>query len=204
VTDTPETWPPEPSPELPLFALPDVWLFPYIILPLRIFEERYKQMIDDNLDGPGRVVLGTVVDGAYDGLEGSPPIYPIAGLGEIGRHERRDDGGFNILLVGLRRVTVREVESDRLYRKVAVEPAEEVPIDRDAEFAVRNRLVAAILERTEGTTAFPPNVSVSHLTDILTLRMDLPHAARNALFSNLDEEDRARRALEEHARGAAD
>jgi len=98
----PESWPPEDPSDVtrrvvPLFALPHVWLFPYVILPLHIFEERYKQMIQDILDGPGRIVLATVQDGHEDDLAGSPPVYPIAGLGEIGRQlpvsGQADQGG---------------------------------------------------------------------------------------------------------------
>jgi ATP-dependent Lon protease len=184
--NVPEAWPPRPQSELPLFALPGVWLFPYVILPLHVFEERYRQMIEDNLDGPGRIVLGTVQAGHEDELEGSPPVYDIAGLGEIGRHESLPDGRYNILLVGLRRVHVREVESDRLYRKVVTEPA------------LRKRLVDAILERTVGTTTIPPQVSISHLTDLLTLRMPLPQEVVSELFCDLDERHRAERALAEH------
>ena len=52
---------------VPLFPLPRVWLFPYVVLPLYVFEERYRQMIEDSLDGPGRIVLGTVEQGASPG-----------------------------------------------------------------------------------------------------------------------------------------
>lgn len=196
----PETWPPQPLKELPLFALPNEWLFPYVILPLHIFEPRYRQMIEDILDGPGRIVVGTMVEGTEQESP-SPPVYPIAGLGEIGRHERLPDGRFDILLLGLRRVRVREVESDRLYRKVEVEPAEEIPIDPEKEPELRKRLQEAILERTDETN-FLPQVSVSHLADLLTLRLprdEVPHSVKNQIFCELDEEKRARLALAEHA-----
>jgi len=194
----PDNWPPAPLKEMPLFALENVWLFPYVILPLRIFEPRYRQMIEDILDGTGRIILGTVQEGQDAEPGENPPIYPIAGLGEIGRHERLDDGRFNILLLGLRRVRVKEVESDRLYRKVRVEPAEEIPIAPDIEPEIKKQLHEAILERTDQTT-FLPQVSVSHLADLLTLRMPLPHDVLNELYCELDEEKRARRALAEHA-----
>ncbi len=57
-----------------MFALPQVWLFPYVILPLHVFEERYRQMIEDNLDGQGRIVLGTVQQGQEDDLLGNPAV----------------------------------------------------------------------------------------------------------------------------------
>ncbi len=197
--EIPESWPGEPPQELALFALAGVWLFPYVILPLHVFEERYKAMIEDNLDGAGRIVLGTVRAGHEGDMEGNPPIYPIACLGEIGRHDRLADGRYNILLVGLRRVRVDEIESDRPYRMVRVETAHEIPTPPDVEPELRAKLTAAILERTEGQTSIPPEVSISHLADLLTLRMSLPPDVTAELFAELEEEKRARAALREHA-----
>jgi Lon protease-like protein len=199
----PESWPPEDPADakrrvVPLFALPHVWLFPYVILPLHIFEERYKGMIRDILDGPGRIVLGTVQEGFEDDVEGAPPVYPIGGLGEIGRHEELPDGRFNILLVGLQRVRITEIECQTPYRQVEIEPVADIPVPVGREQDLRSRLLAAILERTDEVVSIPPQVSVSHLADLLTLRMPLPHDALNALYSELDEEKRAEMALREH------
>jgi len=200
----PESWPPEDVPRrvVPLFALPHVWLFPYVILPLHIFEERYRQMIEDSLDSQGRIVLGTIQAGHEDDLRGTPPVYPFAGLGEIGRHERKADGRFEILLVGLQRVMIREVPSDRLYRKVEIEPVTEVPVPPEHEDELRERLREAIVERAEDPERekIPREVSASHLADLLVLRMPLPPDVVRGLYSEFDSETRARKALEEHAR----
>jgi Lon protease-like protein len=183
---------------VPLFPLPRVWLFPYVVLPLNIFEERYRQMIEDSLDGPGRIVLGTVEQGAEAQLSGTPPVYPVAGLGEIGRHQRLDDGRFNVWLVGLQRVLVREVPSERLYRRVEVQPAQEIAVPAEREAELRSRLVSAILERTQNLATIPPLVPLSHLTDLLVLRVPLAFQDLNQLFAELDVERRALRALELH------
>ena len=44
----------------PLFPLPNVFLFPGCVMPLHVFEPRYRQMVEDLLDGPGQVVMGTL------------------------------------------------------------------------------------------------------------------------------------------------
>jgi Lon protease-like protein len=199
----PDVWPPvedERTPQvIPLFPLPRVWLFPYVVLPLHVFEDRYRQMIEDSLDGPGRIVLGTIREGHEEDLEGSPPFYPIAGLGEIGRHQRLPDGRFHVWLVGLQRVRIEEIESDRKYRKVKVHLAPEIPVPNEREEELRHRLVNAILERTEKLSAIPPQVSISHLADLLILRTPLPQEVLNTLYSELDSEKRALQALDEHA-----
>ncbi len=191
---------PEESPPrvVPLFPLPRVWLFPSVVLPLHIFEPRYRQMIEDSLDGPGRLVLGTIPPDHEHEAAGNPPIHPLAGLGEIGRHERLADGRFNILLVGLQRVFVKEVASERLYRRVAIQPAPEVPVAREREKALRAELVAGLKERTENLPPLPPRLSLSHLVDMLILRIPLPHDVLNRLYCELDVEARAREALEQH------
>lgn len=182
----------------PLFPLPNVWLFPSVILPLHVFEERYRQMIEDCLDGPGRIVLGTIQAGHEDEAAGAPPIYPLAGLGEIGRHERTADGRFNVLLVGLKRVFVREVPSERLYRQVEYRPAPEVPISAERDADLRERLLGALKERTDELPKIPAEFSTSHLADMLVLRLPLEHQKLNGLYSELDAEKRALAALSEH------
>lgn len=196
--ELPDCWPPEPHPELPLFALPRFWLFPYVILPVYIFEERYKEMISDCLDCAGRIVLGTILPGHEEDLLGSPPIHPIAGLGEIGRHERLEDGCYQVLLVGLRRVQVQEVTSDRQYRKVQTEPVVELQ-PRDAlEESLRAQLLAAIEERGGEANLIPANVSISHLSDLLVLRMPVAPPLVQELFAQLDVEQRAMHSLRLH------
>jgi Lon protease-like protein len=96
----PQSWPPSPGPVhvAPVFPLPGVFLFPLQILPLHIFEPRYRKMIEDSLDGPGRIVLATVPENHAGELDGAPPVLPIAGLGEIARHQRLPDGRFLVWL----------------------------------------------------------------------------------------------------------
>jgi len=209
----PENWPPvEPSSEvLPVFPLRNVWLFPYIVLPLHVFEPRYRQMMEDCLDGPGRIALGTIRGDATEPASGEPPFYDIAGVGEIGRHEKLDDGRFDLHLVGLYRAHVRQVESDRLYRKVEVHRAEEIPVPREREDELRRALTTALQVRLGDEAAQQMQLpalaqaSLSLLTDVLSIRMPLPHDVLNELFCELDVEHRARRVLTEHeARPQAD
>jgi Lon protease-like protein len=201
----PKTWPPSPEEGgpikriVPLLPISRLWLFPYVVLPLNVVEERYRRMIEDSLDGPGRLVLGTVPEAHEHEMEGSPPVYPIAGMGEIGRHRRLDDGTFEVLLFGLQRVHLRELESSQPYRMVEADPAIEIEIPRERENELRARLIDAILERTTQLTSIPPQIPTSHLADLLTLRMPLPHPVMNQLYCEFDVEKRGVLALEQHA-----
>ena len=136
-------------PLLPLFPLPNVVLFPRMPLPLHVFEPRYRQMVDDLLDRPGWLVISSIRGGHEGESAGAPPVYPVGGLGEIVRHARLPDGRFLITLAGLARVRIREIESDRLYRKVQFEMLHEVQPNRDDGAALAEKLRDAIHAHSE-------------------------------------------------------
>lgn len=199
----PDAWPPpqaeEPACTAPLFPLSNVWLFPGAVMPLHVFEPRYRAMIEDSLDQSGRIVLATVCEGHEKDMPGAPPVYPVAGLGEIARHERLPDGRFLILLLGLARVRIREVPSERPYRRVAIAAFEECPVAHDRVDDLRRRLGEAVLERTGDLLNLPEDMPISALTDLLVLRMPLPHPVVRRLYAECDLAERAELALAEHA-----
>ena len=180
---------------MPLFPLANVWLFPGALLPLHIFEPRYRSMVEDILDGPGRIVMGTVVEGHEGELAGSPPVHQVAGLGEIVNHERLSDGRFHLRLFGLGRVRLFEVESECAYRKVVIEPLVEVSIPASEEDELRERLFEAVRDNTDSSRSLPRQVPFATLVDLLLLRLDLPHARLQELYAEPDPVRRARGAL---------
>lgn len=102
---------------LPIFPLERAVLVPESVLPLHIFEPRYRQMMEDAL--AQELPIGMAVL-RPEGLEESPPtIHDVIGVGRIVEHERLPDGRFNLLLHGTWRARViLEHNTDRLYRMV--------------------------------------------------------------------------------------
>ena len=104
-----------------LFPLPGAILFPRSQLPLHIFEPRYREMVKDAIDGPGRIAMiqpHTIDD------DNKAPLYAVGCVGEIISVEELDDGRFNIVLLGSNRFRlVKEAESDTLYRAADVDIA---------------------------------------------------------------------------------
>jgi Lon protease-like protein len=145
---------------VPLFPLPNVFLFPGCVMPLHVFEPRYRQMIEDLLDGPGQIVMGTVPEEHANALAGSPPVRSIAGLGEICRHERLPDGRFLVWLFGLSRVRIEEEPSLRMYRRVRIEPLLETAPPKEREALLRERLRHAILARCDQATTLPTEIPI--------------------------------------------
>ncbi|HTU02083.1 MAG TPA: LON peptidase substrate-binding domain-containing protein [Candidatus Sulfotelmatobacter sp.] len=109
--------------ELPIFPLPDVVLFPHTLLPLHIFEPRYRKMVQACLGGNKRLAMALLQPGWENDYYGRPPVYPLAGAGEIVHHEELKDGRFNILVRGTMRVgIVTELRSEQPFRVARVRP----------------------------------------------------------------------------------
>jgi Lon protease-like protein len=99
---------------VPLFPLPGAILFPRSQLPLHIFEPRYREMVRDAIDGPGRIAM--IQPHRLDD-DNQAPLYPVGCVGEIVGLEELEDGRFNIVLLGTNRFRLlKEAEVDALYR----------------------------------------------------------------------------------------
>jgi Lon protease-like protein len=106
------------SGKAPLFPLPNAVLFPNAVLPLHIFEPRYRQMTADALEGERLIAMGLLVPESQTAPVATlPPIHPTVGLGRIIAHERLDDGRYMLVLRGVARARViREQPLDLPYR----------------------------------------------------------------------------------------
>ena len=107
------------APELivPIFPLPDVTFFPHTLLPLHVFEARYRLLVIDALERDRRLAVVKLQPGYEASYAGKPAVHPVAGLGEIVSCERLANGRYNILLRGECRVRLeQELPSDTLYR----------------------------------------------------------------------------------------
>lgn len=103
---------------VPLFPLPNVVLFPHALLPLQIFEPRYRRMTADVLDGE-RLIAMSLMRPGWDQLSSNavPPIHRMVGLGRIIAHEKLDDGRYYLVLRGVARAKlVGEKSVDLPYR----------------------------------------------------------------------------------------
>jgi Lon protease-like protein len=121
--------------EIPVFPLPDVVFFPETVLPLHVFEPRYRAMIGDCLAGDRRLAVAMLRPGWERDYHGRPPVFPVAGAGEIVQAEQLADGRYNILLDGRMRVRIEEeLPGERAYRVVRARPLRDVvrEADRDA------------------------------------------------------------------------
>jgi Lon protease-like protein len=105
-----------------LFPLPNVVLFPHVMLPLHIFEPRYRQMTADALAGDRLLTLVLLRPGWEADYEGKPALHSMACLGKILAEQQLPDGRYNLLLRGLSRGRIlHEVADQKLYRTARLE-----------------------------------------------------------------------------------
>ena len=105
---------------LPLFPLPDVVLLPGTLLPLHVFEARYRAMVADAKTGD-RTIGMTMLRPGSDAAAAAAPIFPVGTAGEIVENEPLPDGRYNILLEARFRFRVLDEDPPSPYRVARVE-----------------------------------------------------------------------------------
>jgi len=111
--------------EIPILPLPNVVLFPRTLLPLHIFESRYRKMTADSLQGSKQ--LGVVLIRKPYGSKAKPEeeksvlTHTVLCVGSIVNHQILPEGQFNLKLEGLNRAIIRENIPSWPYRRAKVE-----------------------------------------------------------------------------------
>lgn len=105
-------------------TLPNATLFPQALLPLYIFEPRYRQMLADALHS--NRMFSVAMQRAGTGRE-SPS--PVAGLGLIRVSVGHRDGTSHLILQGLARVELEDAIRYKPYRVQRIRPLPTPPCD---------------------------------------------------------------------------
>ena len=138
---------------LPLFPLGAV-LYPGMLLPLHIFEERYRQLVRDLLDGPDQRRFGVIAirKGRETGIDGVHSLYEIGCAAVLRRVDRHDDGRFDIVTVGTQRFRLLGLDETRPYLQGEVEMLAEQPVDPAAAGLAVQVIQAAFREYLDALT----------------------------------------------------
>ncbi len=189
---------------LRIFPLTGQLMLPGTYLPLNVFEDRYRNLIRDALEGDKRIGM---IQPLIPGLDnfGVPPLnlqdpdlYPVGCCGDIDQHELQEDGRHLIVLKGVVRFRVlRELEPLHGYRRVSADFSE-FAIDRSAEEADIDKLeILALLEAfaREKSLEFDPDVldalSGARLVSTLSAALPFSPVEKQALLEAHTPEDRA-------------
>ncbi len=179
---------PEVTTIIPIFPLPNVVLFPEVMLPLHIFEPRYRQMVRDaNEKTPPLIGMALLRGNWQEQYEGRPDVFPVCCVGEMARVSPLADGRFNILLRGVRECLIKEELRDtgKLYRECVIEwRASE---RQSLEPSVRqdlNRLLETYLQKNESVQKFLSDATVedAFLVNFFAFHLDLLPIEKQSLL----------------------
>lgn len=134
--------------ELAIFPLPNAVLLPGGLLPLHVFEPRYREMTRDCLAGSRTMAIAMLVRGHEAEYLGRPPIRPICGVGTIIASEELSDGRFHVLLRGVGRVRIdEELAPTRSYRVARTTRIDGNRTSRPDGLAIAHRQLLAVCDR---------------------------------------------------------
>ena len=185
---------------IPIFPLPNVVLFPSVFLPLHIFEDRYRQMLTEVLQGD-RIIGIVLVRGKRDDIEEPPPVHPIGCAGLVSHAEPLPDGRSNIILRGLQRFRIDQEEHSRSYRRAQITPLPEISSEASALELNQTRtrletLLAGRLETDSGEIMVQSDMGDEDLVNTLAQYLDLDPLEKQALLQFNDLVGRSRALIE--------
>ena len=138
------------SGELPLFPLPDVVFYPCTLLPLHVFEPRYRRMVEDARKGEGLIGMVKLRPGWEGSYYQDPPVHDIACVGKLVEVFALPDGRYNVVLCGVKRARIASyVDKETPYRIARVELVDDRPIpesERARAEELKERLIRRIGE----------------------------------------------------------
>src|SRR5258705_10106771 len=128
---------------LPIFPLPNCVLLPGGLLPLHVFEERYRQLTRDCLAGDLVMGVARLRPGFEADYQGRPPVFSQLGVGKLMASEELPDGRFLLLLRGIARVDlVEELPARKQYREIRARVLADKAVDPDQLRICHGKLVS--------------------------------------------------------------
>ena len=191
------------SGEVRLFPLPNMVLYPGCVQPLHIFESRYCEMLEDAIRDDRLLAIATLMPGYETDYYSRPPIADHACVGQVLTHEKTPQGTYNLVLVGARRVLIRqEITPVRSYRRAFVDIIDDATvrstgeIERRLGLALAQCLTAVIGSASQLVTAFrEETLSLAMLTDMVAFHVPWELQTKLRLLEEHDPLERARTLL---------
>lgn len=194
---------------LPIFPLPNAVLLPGGLMPLHVFEPRYRELTRDCLAGARTLAIARLRPGYQDDYYGTPPICPYVGVGTIIASDELADGRYLIVLRGVARARVEaELPMLRTYREVRACLVGDIHRRPEVERMSHTQLVslcnrlAEVLDRggdqLRALCADAPDPGAC--ADAVAAALIMDHHERQRLLEMIDPADRLERTTEYVAR----
>jgi hypothetical protein len=182
--------------------LPDITLFPNALLPLHIFEPRYRAMVRDALAGSRLIGMVLLRDGWESEYHAAPDVYRVGCAGKIVETTPLPDGKFNIVLTGFREFEIVSEQRERLYRQASVTwraETNEAPLPADLRAAlvrIIERYTGRFGDEDTGRVLGDAALSDRTLVNFFAFWLDLSPVEKQCLVEAEGGEVRARRLRE--------
>jgi hypothetical protein len=152
-----------PAQPVPVFPLPNVVLFPHAVVPLHIFELRYRTMVRDALSGERVIAMALLRPGWERDYHANPEFHPLGCLARFEEVEWLPDDCYDLTLLGLARVRLGAPAREYPYRTVRVELLPEEPYtEEDPLVASERHALQELYRRLVGPgMAVPPGPAVA-------------------------------------------
>jgi Lon protease-like protein len=183
--------------EIPLFPLPNLVLFPHVLVPLHIFEERYKLMINGCIERDE--VFGIVLLRSGADTESEETIHRVGVTARVVQAERLDNDRMNILTEGESRFRIRRFTQQEPYWKGWVDlfeddegrhPTESLYDQVSELYRKVSELGAKISSSEEPEAVFPE--SPADLSYMVSYVLDIDAEAKQKLLEMTSTADRLR------------
>jgi len=187
---------------LPIFPLPQTVLFPGALLPLHVFEPRYRAMVKDCLATHKAMAVALISPTTERDAHRHPRIESVAGVGVIVDHVELPDGRYNILLSGRARVRLEELPFVPPYRRaraVILHSMPTEPLQRDVAALLASAAVFAADIRArdpEFDFRIPPHTPAGIAADLAAHHLVLDARERQTMLETLDVSVRVQRTTE--------
>ena len=184
--------------ELPIFPLAQVVLFPRAILPLHVFEPRYRSMLKDCLATHHAMAVVLVPDPENLDERGHPRIASVGGLGLILENQTMSDGRSNIVLHGRGRVHLEELPFVPPYRRARATLVEDrsepvSALDRSSLLSAANAFTTAVNKRDpEFTFSLPPSLPPEAIADLCAHHLVVDATVRQSILQEPNGAERVR------------
>jgi len=191
----------------PIFPLPNVVHFPHLLLPLHIFEPRYRRMVADSIAGDRMLAMALLKPGwEAAAVAPRPEVFQMTCLGRITAEHKLPDGRYHLVLQGLCRARILSEDNlDLPYRMARMELCpDRYPspsrVDRDQR---QQELVEAFRKLRADVNlekvfreALQASVSMGVICDVLTDALKLPPVAAQLVLDAVNVDDRSTIVLE--------
>ena len=194
---------------LPVLPLKNTVLFPFLLSPLLVRSERSKQLIDEALLTPGRLLLCVAVKGQAEAPPGPDDVHRIGTVIRIAKMMKFPDDSYRLLVQGVSRARVVEFTATDPFLRGRIRELEETG-ERDS--VETTALVRNLAQQFGGLVAENARLSddlqilvgsiddPSRLADLVGSNLDFDVEGKQAVLAELDVPKRLHRVLDEVAR----